>query len=220
MEGFIIMSIPILYRDSSLVICEKPVGIPSESPGLPDLLHDEIGQNVWPVHRLDQGTGGAVALALSPVVASAMQRLFQDNQVHKEYLAVIIGKLSDQSGTFTDLLWHDRRNNKSFVVKRIRGGVKKAVCNWNTVETTRYGEYDLSLICVRLHTGRTHQIRIQFGSRGYSLVGDRKYGSIIRSDTPALWSSVLSFPHPVQRNRTVSVTSLPPSCFPWNLFAL
>ena len=212
------MNVVELYRDSSLIICEKPVGVPSESPGLPELLSVQTECSVWPVHRLDQGTGGAIILAFSPAVSASMQRLFQQSLVRKEYLAVVCGRPSEASGTWKDLLWHDRRQNKSFVVSRPRGGVKEAVCGWTVLDSVPYGGEVLSLVRVLLHTGRTHQIRIQFGSRGCPLVGDRKYGSRIPSDTIALWSSALSFPHPDQKSGTVSVTSAPPSVFPWNLF--
>ena len=213
------MNISILYKDSSLIVCEKPVGISSESPGLPDLLTAQTGLKVWPVHRLDQGTGGAVVFALSSAAAASMQGLFLSSEVHKEYMSVISGMADESSGTFRDFLWHDRKKNKSYVVNRIRGGVRDAVCDWKVVETAVYGNQFLSLVRVRLHTGRTHQIRVQFGNRGYPLVGDRKYGSRIPSGSPALWSASLSFPHPVQKNSEVSVTSEPPPVFPWNLFS-
>ena len=212
------MDITVLYRDADLIVCEKPVGIPSESPGLPDLLSIQTGKKVWPVHRLDQGTGGAVILAFSPECCSAMQNLFLHSLVCKEYLAVISGCPQEHAGCWHDLLWHDRAKNKSFVVTRPRGGVKEASCEWILLETSAPDGNMLSLVRVCLHTGRTHQIRVQFGSRGFPLAGDRKYGSRIPSDTVALWSAFLSFPHPDQKSGMISVKSLPPDNHPWNLF--
>lgn len=211
------MRLTILYSDSSLIVCVKPVGVPSESPGLPELVEERTGRKAWPVHRLDQGTGGVSVLAFSPEICASMQRLFQQSLVEKEYLAVVSGILPDRSGSWCDLLWHDRKNNKSYAVTRERSGVKKASCEWELLSSFSSAGQLLSLVRVRLHTGRTHQIRVQFGSRGFPLVGDRKYGSRIPADTVALWSSRLSFPHPDRKSGTVSVLSAPPPVYPWTL---
>ena len=213
------MTIDVLYQDSSVIVCEKPVGVSSESPGLPELVSAQIGHPVWPVHRLDQGTGGAIVLALSRKSCASMQLLFQQSQVLKEYLAVISGRPDLQADCWSDLLWHDRSKNKSFVVSRARAGVKECSCDWTLLETALYNSFTLSLVRIRLHTGRTHQIRVQFGSRGFPLVGDRKYGSRIPSDTVALWSAAVRFRSPGHQNGVVSAKSTPPSVFPWNLFS-
>ena len=213
------MDINILYRDTSLLVCEKPAGISSESPGLPDLVAGMLGRPVWPVHRLDQGTGGAVILALAQEACASMQHLFQCGKVRKEYYAVISGCPDQQNGSWTDLLWHDRNRNKTYVVTRKRGGVREAACEWTVLGSVEYNGNMLSLVRVFLHTGRTHQIRVQFGSRGFPLAGDRKYGSRVISGTAALWSSGLCFPHPDTKKGDVSVRSFPPHVFPWNLFS-
>ncbi len=220
MKGILDMEISLLYTDPSLIVCVKPVGISSESPGLPDLIAEQCGCKALPVHRLDQGTGGVIVLARSSAACTSMQRLFQDNMVKKEYLAVISGCPEENDGVFTDLLWHDRLKNKSFVVDRLRAGVKEASCAWKLLNSTLYDGQKIALIRVVLHTGRTHQIRVQLGSRGFPLVGDRKYGSRMPAKTFSLWASAISFPHPEQKNVSVSVTSLPPDLFPWNLFNL
>ena len=119
---------------------------------------------------------------------------------------------------FAIMLWHDRAKNKSFVVSRKRAGVKEASCSWELLATAEYDGQPVSLILVRLHTGRTHQIRVQFGSRGFPLIGDRKYGGRISAPSPSLWSAGISFPHPEGKSGAVSVTSAPPAVFPWNLF--
>ncbi len=214
------LEIPVLYHDSSLIVCEKPVGISSESPGLPDLIEKQCGCKALPVHRLDQGTGGVIVLARSSAACASMQMIFLENKVKKEYLAVISGCPDKDAGVLTDLLWHDRQKNKSFVVTRRRAGVKEASCAWKLLNSTIYNDQRISLIRVILHTGRTHQIRVQFGSRGFPLVGDRKYGSRIHAETVSLWASAISFPHPEQKNNGITVTSLPPEVFPWNLFDL
>ncbi len=212
------MRIPVLYQDHSLLVCEKPVGILSESPGLPDFIAEQTGLKTFPVHRLDQGTGGVIILALSPDICTRMQAMFQSGQIKKEYLAVISGTLPDESGIFEDNLFHDKRTNKTFVVKRMRTGVKHASCAWSSLLTVSSDFGDLSLVRVFLHTGRTHQIRIQFGSRKHPLIGDGRYGSRIKSDVPALWAESVSFPHPLKPEMTVSAVSSVPDRFPWNLF--
>jgi 23S rRNA pseudouridine1911/1915/1917 synthase len=210
----------ILYRDASLIVCEKPVGVSSESPGLPELLGEQAGAKVWPVHRLDRDTGGVMVFALSAAGCASLQRLFQGSEVSKEYLAVVCGCPGESSGCWQDLLWHDKTRNKTYVVRRMRKGVKEALCEWETVSSVTHDGQPFTLVRVRLHTGRTHQIRVQFASRGIPLAGDRKYGASVRADTPALWASGISFPHPDRKSGAVTVRAAPPAVFPWNLFSL
>ena len=212
------MIIRILYQDSFLLVCEKPVGLSSESPGLPDIVAQQTGQKIFPVHRLDTGTGGVIILACSSDVCTSLRNLFDHNLVQKKYFAVVSGHPDESGGSYTDYLYHDKKTNKSYVADKPRRGVKQAVCEWIPSCSVLYDGQELSLIQVQLHTGRTHQIRVQFGSRGFPLVGDRKYGSRIRSAAPALWASGISFPHPYTQGSIVSVTSAPPAVFPWNLF--
>ena len=211
------MEITLLYRDQSIVLCEKPIGISSEHPGRPDLISQQIQAPVYPVHRLDQGTGGVCALALSGKCCARMQQLFQSDSVRKEYDAVFSGIPSGDDGVMTDFLYHDPGKNKSFVVRSERRGVRRAECEWKLIETAEFEGEKLSWIRVTLHTGRTHQIRVQFSSRGMPLVGDRKYGSRIRASSPALWSARLCFPHP-EADRIVDISSRPPEVFPWSEF--
>ena len=211
------MSISVLYKDDSLIVCVKPYGISSESPGLPDLIREQEGYPVLPVHRLDQTTGGVCVLARSSSVCTRTQRLFLQDRVIKEYLAVVSGAPAADSGLFCDLLYHDQRTNKTFVVDRMRKGVKEAVCEWSALNTIESPDGRLTLVLIRLHSGRTHQIRIQFASRKMPLVGDRRYGSRIRASAPALWSTRISFPHPLS-DQMIDVTSLPPDSFPWSGF--
>ena len=212
------MNIPVLYSDDYLLICEKPAGISSESPGLPDVVSDQVGYHVLPVHRLDHGTGGVIIQARSPRICSALQDLFFMNRIQKDYLAVVEGAPDEASGMYNDLLFHDRKNNKSYITKRIRKGVKKAQCQWELLGSSSYEGRTLSLIHIILHTGRTHQIRVQFGSRRFPLIGDSRYGCRIKADFPALWACRIIFPHPILDHRLISAVSVPPAVFPWNLF--
>ena len=173
----------ILFENQHLVICIKPVGMDSE--------HDvpaALGGNIFPVHRLDKNVGGVMVYARTKAAAAALSKAIQDGTMVKEYVALVHGAPPEQ-GDWTDLLFKDSRQNKVFVVKKERKGVKKA-----RLEFTRLTETDPALVRVRLHTGRSHQIRVQFSSRGYPLVGDHKYGAKDDSPAPMLFSCRLAFP--------------------------
>ena len=213
------MAVRILYRDRDLIICEKPVGISSESPGLPDLVREQEGAAVYPVHRLDRMTGGACVLALTPSACTAVSRLFAGDLADKQYLAVIGGAPPEDEGSYFDLLYHDRRTNKTFVADKQRKGVKEALCRWQVLESIERPEGKMSLVRVRLHTGRTHQIRVQFASRKMPLIGDRRYGSRIKADGPALWCAYLGFHHPDGSPGRVEAFSAPPAIYPWTCFS-
>ena len=212
------MPVHILYADDFFCVCEKPVGVSSESSGMPELIRRQTGKKTYPVHRLDQGTGGILILAFSSESCSSLQHLLQQDLVRKEYLAVVPGRLSDNAGVYRDLLYHDKMQNKTFVVSCYRKGVKEASCEWNALQSAGSEDTEFSLVKVILHTGRTHQIRVQFASRGFPLAGDRKYGSRIKLGSPALWSYRVRFPHPFIQDRDMDISVLPPESFPWNLF--
>ena len=178
----------ILYQTKDIVVCIKPVGVDSEK-GMPGLLADALGGSFYPVHRLDQGVGGLMVFARSPKAAAELGILIAQGQLSKEYLALIHGCPEDTEGRMEDLLWKDSRKNKVYVVSRQRAGVKKAALRYRVL---RKGEK--SLVRVYLQTGRSHQIRVQFASRGFPLVGDHKYGSRSRETQIHLFSATLEFP--------------------------
>ena len=178
----------ILYQTKDIVVCIKPVGVDSEK-GMPGLLADALGGSFCPVHRLDQGVGGLMVFARSPKAAAELGILIAQGQLSKEYLALIHGCPEDTEGRMEDLLWKDSRKNKVYVVSRQRAGVKKAALRYRVL---RKGEK--SLVRVYLETGRSHQIRVQFASRGFPLVGDHKYGSRARETNIHLFSAGLTFP--------------------------
>lgn len=194
--------ITILFRDDHLVIAYKPYGVLSEFDGhklnMPSLLRDELGcDTIYPVHRLDRTTQGVMVYALTEDAARRLSAIIQQGQIEKTYLAVVEGVPEDWQGDYTDLLYFDRRKNKSYVVKRERKGVKQARLQYQVLQTIEYEGERLSLMQIRLLTGRTHQIRVQFASRKMPLVGDRRYGSHIPADHIQLCSARLSFTHPV-----------------------
>lgn len=185
--------ITILYEDSSLVVCLKPPGLLSQAgPGenILQVLGSQLNCTLYPVHRLDRGVGGVMVCAKTSRAAAALSTDIQKRVFDKEYLCVLRGAPAEPEGIYKDLLLHDKSRNKTFVADRMRGGVKEASLEYRVL-----AEHEgTSLVRVKLHTGRTHQIRVQFASRKTPLLGDGKYGG--GSGEIALWSWRLSFPHP------------------------
>ena len=177
----------ILYSDQEIVVCVKPVGLDSESE-VPAALKELLGGEVFTLHRLDKNVGGVMVYARTKAAAAALSKAIQEGRLVKEYVAMVHGTPPER-GDWEDLLWKDSKKNKVFVVKRMRGGVKKA-----RLEFIRLTAGEESLVRIRLHTGRSHQIRVQFASRGYPLVGDHKYGAKDSSPAPMLFSCQLTFP--------------------------
>lgn len=178
----------IITQTPDLVICIKPVGVDSEKE-MPQLLAQVLPGEFFPVHRLDMGVGGLMVFARSKQAAAKLGALIAQGQLKKEYLALVHGCPEEKTGRMEDLLWKDSRKNKVYVVKRQRAGVRPAALRYQVV---RAGEE--SLVRVFLETGRSHQIRVQFSSRGYPLVGDHKYGSRAREKEIRLFSAALEFP--------------------------
>lgn len=190
----------IYYQDEHLAAAYKPYGVLCEenekSPNMPALLKAELGcDEIYPVHRLDRTTQGVMVYAETKEAAKRLSALIQSGGMEKTYLAVVEGEPQEPSGEMRDLLYFDRKKNKSYVVKRERKGVKEAVLRYETLQTTEIDGRTLSLLKIVLLTGRTHQIRVQFASRKMPLAGDRRYGSTARGDI-MLCSSELRFIHP------------------------
>ena len=177
----------ILYSDRDIAVCIKPVGLDSEKE-VPAALTEALGGESFPVHRLDKNVGGVMVYARTRQAAAALSKTIQEGGMVKEYVALVNGT-PPESGDWTDLLWKDNKKNKVYVVKRMRQGVKEA-----RLEYKRLSEGQISLVHVRLHTGRSHQIRVQFASRGFPLVGDHKYGARDASPVPMLYSCRITFP--------------------------
>ena len=190
----------ILFSDKEIVVCIKPVGMDSEQD-VPQALRQQLGGEIFTLHRLDKNVGGVMLYGRTKASAARFSKLIQDGQLIKEYVALVHGT-PPQEGDLTDLLWKDSSKNKVFVVKRERRGVKKARLTYRLLQA---GEQ--SLVRVRLYTGRSHQIRVQFASRGFPLVGDHKYGSREVASAPMLYSCCLTFPYGGKEQK---FESLPP----------
>ena len=199
----------IIYHDRDILVCIKPAGVKStdEPGGLPELLRKELGDanaNLRTVHRLDQTVSGLMVLATRAKAASNLSQQIREGTFQKEYLAVVHGSLP-KTGTFTDLLLRNKEERKTYVVNGPGKDVQEAMLDYE-----RLAEKDgLSLVRITLKTGRTHQIRCQFSSRGLPLVGDKKYG-LGEACPIALWSYRLTFAHPYS-DETMEFAQEPPS---------
>lgn len=222
--------IEMLYEDDALVVCEKPVGVLSQpdvggtGEDMLSLLAEQLRRPsdkkapyVGLVHRLDRGVGGVMVFAKRPEIAGRLSVAVAEHRMTKQYLAVVHGCPDEPRGILRDLLYKDSAKGKSFVVDRERKGVKKASLAYRvlaTLQDTPHGT--LSLLQIRLHTGRTHQIRVQFASRGMPLIGDGKYGARDHGCPIGLWSYRLTFAHP-SKKATVDICRLPTAA-PFDLF--
>ncbi|MBO5976449.1 MAG: RNA pseudouridine synthase [Oscillospiraceae bacterium] len=205
----------ILYADNYIVVCLKPCGVLStdEPGGLPELLRERLGaENMRTVHRLDRVVGGMMLLARTRHAASDLGKQIMEEGIGKEYFAVIEGCPAEEKGSMRDHLRRDKAEKKTYVSLVPTEETKEALLDYEVLE--KRGNF--SAVRIRLHTGRTHQIRAQFSSRGLPLVNDRKYGCGGEGNI-ALWSYRLNFIHPKSGDR-MDMSHMPPDEYPWNLF--
>mgnify|MGYP004517587485 FL=1 len=205
----------ILYKDRDILVCIKPPRVLStdEPGGLPELVRQELGDpkaDVRTVHRLDRVVSGLMVLARNPAAASELSRQIREGAFQKEYLAVVHGGPSAPEGTFRDLLGRDKARKMTFVAPEPGKGIQEAVLDYKVLAA----EWDRAKVLVRLHTGRTHQIRVQFASRGMPLYGERKYSQRNDPCEIALWSYRLGFAHP-STGEPMEFTKEPPESDPW-----
>ena len=192
--------IRIIHEEKHFVVCIKPHGILSEASdskalGMVDLLSEQLNCDIYPVHRLDREACGVMVYAKNKVGAAKLSVLMQTDGFDKEYIVLVHGKPECDEGVFEDYLFKDSKKNKSFVVKKERKGVKFASLEYKTLETKTVDDKTLSLVSVKLHTGRTHQIRVQFSSRKMPVAGDSRYGSCM-SGNMQLFSCRIGFVNP------------------------
>lgn len=210
--------VKILFEDEYIIVCEKKPGMISEdkatADSLPEILKDESGSEIFVLHRLDKPVGGAIMYAKTKRAASVFSALISENKISKEYITVLDGIPEEDNAELTDLLFRDKQKNKTYVVKRMRKGVKDAKLTYTVIAKSD----DRALTLVQLITGRTHQIRAQFASRKIPVTGDGKYGSRDNKCETALWSRKLGFTHPVTGKNIEIICEPPYDDYPWNLF--
>lgn len=203
----------ILYADADIVVCVKPPRVLStdEPGGLPEMLRAELGtKDFRTVHRLDRVVSGLMVVARNAASASELSRQIRENTFEKEYQAVVHGVPEAQSGTLRDLLGRDKARKMTYVAAEPGKDIQEAVLDyWVLAKNETF-----SKVRIRLHTGRTHQIRVQFASRGMPLVGERKYSELNDPCEIALWSYRLGFCHP-KTGEKMEFTHEPPKDYPW-----
>ena len=207
----------IVYNDTDVLVCIKPPRILStdEPGGLPDLLRQEVGDpnaDIRTVHRLDRVVSGLMVLARNAKAASELSRQIREDQFEKEYLAVVHGIPAEESGRLTDLLLRDKARKMTMVAQEEGKGVLPASLRYWVLNHTD----DMSRLRICLETGRTHQIRVQFASRGMPLVGERKYSMLEDPCEIALWSYRVAFTHPTSGDK-MEFTMQPPQQYPWTI---
>ncbi len=209
----------ICYHDAHILVCIKPPRVLStdEPGGLPELLREQIGQphgDIRTVHRLDRVVSGLMVLARNASAASELSRQVREGEFKKTYLAALHGVPERMEDTLCDLLGRDKARRMTYVTREMGKGIQPASLSYTVLARDDQN----ALVKIRLHTGRTHQIRVQFASRGYPLWGERKY---FTGDDPceiALFSHEIGFYHP-QTGQWMEFTKNPPDEFPWNSFS-
>ena len=205
----------ILYQDRDILVCIKPARVLStdEPGGLPELLREALGDpkaDVRTVHRLDRVVSGVMVLARNAKAASELSRQIREDEFEKEYLAVVHGQPDSDTGTLTDLLYRDKARKMTMVATEPAKGVQEAILDYQVLS----GNEAYTKVKIQLHTGRTHQIRVQFASRGLPLVGERKYSTLEDPCEIALRSHRIAFTHPGTGKR-VEFSQEPPEAWPW-----
>jgi len=206
------MDLKILYEDNHIIVVVKPVNIPSQGDktGDEDMLtiikkyikekYNKPGEvYLGLVHRLDRPTGGVMVFAKTSKAASRLSEQVREKEIQKKYLCIVDGKLEKEKDLWKDYLLKNEKNNMSKVVEENTKNSKEAILDYEVIKYNE--EINLSVVKVNLHTGRHHQIRVQFASRGHSLCGDQKYGTRGRGKQLALWAYSLSLVHPTKKER-------------------
>jgi len=210
--------VKILYSDNEIIVCVKPSGVLStdEPGGMPDLIRQELGEpeaKIRSVHRLDRVVSGIMVYARTARAASEISRQIREDLFHKKYFAVVHGMTPDKGEMF-DLLTRDKAERKTYVTNVPGKESREAKLFFQTIARSE----QMSLVQIQLVTGRTHQIRCQFSSRAFPIVGDRKY-SVLEDDCDiALWSGIISFNHPKNGER-LEFRAMHEAVYPWNVFA-
>ena len=216
----------VLYEDNQIIVVVKPQGVPtqgdkSEDPDLLSMVkeyvrvkYNKVGEAfVGLVHRLDRPTGGVMVFARTSKAASRLCEQMQSGELEKKYLAVTVGKMRYRRGRLENYLVKDEANNMVRIAPAMIEGAKKAILDYNVLET----KDDLSLVDIKLLTGKGHQARVQLMGQGCPIYGDAKYGTAIKGQSLALWAYSLRFLHPITK-RIMVFKVFPPETLPWKYF--
>lgn len=208
----------ILYKDDDIIVCIKPPRVLStdEPGGLPEMIRqalDDPQADIRTVHRLDRVVSGVMVLARNKAAASELSRQIREDLFMKEYLAVVHGAPADLEGEYRDLLGRDKARKMTYVATGPGKDVREAILRYRLLGTNE----GMSKVRIRLLTGRTHQIRVQFASREMPLFGERKYAVLEDGCEIALWSHKVGFTHP-GTGVWVEFSHEPPEAFPWDRF--
>ena len=217
----------VIYEDNHIIVVEKPANIPSQSDKTGDkdmltmikeYLKDKYNKpgNVYLglVHRLDRPVGGVMVFAKTSKAASRLSEQVRNKTFKKKYIAIVNGKMEPDKGTMKDFLWKDAKTNTSYVVKEGKKNSKLAELDYDTVKYDK--EQELSVVKIDLHTGRHHQIRVQFSSRMHAIYGDSKYHGRGAGTGICLWAYELTINHPTTKEE-MTFTQLPSKNGMWRL---
>lgn len=205
----------LIYADKDIVVCIKPARVLStdEPGGLPELVREALGDpkaDVRTVHRLDRVVSGLMVLARNAGAASELSRQIREDEFEKEYLAVLHGHPEQNAAILRDLLGRDKARRMTYVADTLGKGIQEAVLDYRVLGCSE----TFSKVQIHLHTGRTHQIRVQFASRELPLVGERKYSTREDPCEIALWSHKIGFRHP-STGEKMEFSQEPPQVYPW-----
>ena len=217
----------VLFEDNHIIVVEKIVNVPSQADKtgdedmlsiIKDYLKEKYNKpgNVYLglVHRLDRPVGGVMVFAKTSKAASRLSEQVRVKEFEKKYLVVVNGKIEPSKGEFEDYLLKNEKKNMSRVVPK--GTKNSKYANLEYVVLNYNDEINLSVVKLHLHTGRHHQIRVQFSSRNHSIYGDQKYGGRGHGKQINLWAYSLSFIHPVSKER-LEFMALPEMIGSWKI---
>ena len=195
----------IIFEDQDILVCRKPAGVATQTKRLGQQDMESLLKNyrarkgeppyIGVVHRLDQPVEGVMVFAKNQQAAAHLSKQVQDRVIGKHYYAVSAGCSNENEGVLEDYLFTDKKTNFTQVVGEKTNGAKKAKLEYKVVET----KDSKSLFDIKLHTGRQHQIRVQFANIGCPLIGDSKYGDAGEREQLALCSYKLEFEHPTKK---------------------
>ena len=217
----------VIYEDNHIIVVEKPVNIPSQGDKtgdidmltiIKDYLKEKYNKpgNVYLglIHRLDRPVGGVMVFAKTSKAAARLSEQVREKIFRKTYLVIVNGRMEKNKGVLEDYLLKNEKNNMSKVVKKETKNSKLAILDY---EVLKYNEeINLSLLKVNLHTGRHHQIRVQFSSRDHSIYGDQKYGGRGHGKQICLWAYELTINHPITKEE-MTFKSIPEVNGSWKI---